>query len=167
MNQEVFVNIPDYPNYSVSNCGEVKNIKTQKMLKPGYTKNYYYVSLINEDGHKNMKLHRLVAKCFIENPNDHEFVDHIDSNVANNSVANLRWVTKQQNNMNSTKRPNTSSTYKGVSFVKNRNKWKAKIQHNYKTINLGDFKEEIEAAKAYDSKAKELFGEFAKLNFPE
>lgn len=50
-------------------------------------------------------------------------------------------------------------------YNKDRKKFVSSIKHNYKTIALGRFDSEIDAAKAYDLKAKELFGEFAYLNF--
>ncbi len=51
--------------------------------------------------------------------------------------------------------------------VKRDRKWQATIQANRRKMSLGAFDDEIEAAVAYDRKAKELFGEFAYLNFPE
>jgi len=93
--------------------------------------------------------------------------DHINGNGLDNRRENLRECTNQQNSFNSRKpRGNTSSKYKGVWRDHIRNKWDAYIKKNYKRIHLGRFKDEIEAAKVYDKKAKELFGEFAKLNFP-
>ena len=59
-----------------------------------------------------------------------------------------------------------SSKYRGVYFNKVSNKYKASIKHKQKKIHIGMFSDEIEAAKAYDSKAKELHGLKATLNFP-
>jgi len=90
-------------------------------------------------------------------------VDHIDHNPLNNCRSNLRVVTNAQNQMNSRKRVGCSSKYKGVS---NRyNKWRVYIKLNGESIYLGSYNDEIEAAKVYDKKAKELFGEYASLNF--
>ena len=58
-----------------------------------------------------------------------------------------------------------TSIYKGVSFNKTANKWTAQIRYNGQRIHLGYFLFESEAVRAYDRKAKELFGVFAKLNF--
>ena len=58
-----------------------------------------------------------------------------------------------------------SSIYYGVSFNKTANKWTAQIRHNGQRIHLGYFTNESEAARAFDQKAIELFGVFAKLNF--
>jgi len=84
----------------------------------------------------------------------------VDGKRRNNTVANLRWATSEQNNSNRKKRENTSSIYKGVSFKKNIGKWAAQI----KRVHLGYFEDEIEAAKVYNQKAVETFGEYAKLN---
>ena len=58
-----------------------------------------------------------------------------------------------------------SSKYKGVSWNKGVKKWLAQIGFNDKVIHLGQFGDEIEAAKVYDKAAKELFGDFAHTNF--
>jgi hypothetical protein len=92
-------------------------------------------------------------------------VDHIDHNTLNNQKSNLRICTHQQNQMN--RIPWGSSEFLGVSFRKERNCYSAKIMLNQKSINIGHFKIEEDAARAYDIKAKELFGEFANLNFKD
>lgn len=91
-------------------------------------------------------------------------VDHRDGDGLNNQRSNLRFATSSQNNMNQQKRENTSSVYKGVTFDKRANKWKAQIGINGKLIYLGLFDAEVDAAKAYNAKAIELFCEFANLN---
>lgn len=92
--------------------------------------------------------------------------DHIDGNGLNNQRSNLRICTQSQNYFN--QRSNGgSSQFKGVSWNKGADSWVAYIKHKGKRFHLGYFDDETEAAIAYDSKAKELFGKFAKLNFPE
>lgn len=92
-----------------------------------------------------------------------EVVDHINHDTLDNRRCNLRVCTNQQNSMNQRPQAGKSSKYKGVSKTI---KYQASISYNGKSIHLGVFDDEIEAAKAYDVKAKELFGEFAYLNFP-
>ena len=58
-----------------------------------------------------------------------------------------------------------TSMYKGVCFVKKTNKWRAYIKHNGQSIHLGYFTDEADAGHAYDRKAYDFFGVFAKLNF--
>jgi len=67
--------------------------------------------------------------------------------------------------MNRRKQQGTS-TYKGVNWHRQHQKWQAQIAKDKKNYHLGYFTSELEAAKAYDAKAKEFFGEFAHLNFP-
>jgi hypothetical protein len=74
-------------------------------------------------------------------------------------------VSYQQNAMNGKKHKNSTSQYKGVSFFKRDQNWHAQIMLNSKQIHIGYFEDEIDAARAYDTKAKELFGTFAKTNF--
>jgi len=89
--------------------------------------------------------------------------DHIDGNGLNNQKSNLRVCTNQQNSFNH-KRGINKSGYKGVGYVDGL--VRARICINGKLIHLGMYKNEIEAAKAYDSAAIYYYGEFAKLNFP-
>jgi len=87
--------------------------------------------------------------------------DHIDHNGLNNQKYNLRTCTKQQNCMN---RVNVGAVkYRGVRI--RYNKYETRITFNGVSYNLGRFNILEDAAKAYDAKAKELFGEFANLNF--
>ena len=90
-------------------------------------------------------------------------VDHIDRNPLNNHRINLRICTKAQNQQNCKGRGGTSK-YKGVCWEKRRKKWRATIKNNGKQVHIGEFCDEKEAAKAYNKKALEFFGEFSRLN---
>lgn len=91
----------------------------------------------------------------------HELVDHIDGNGLNNTRDNLRLATNSQNLFNRGKSVNNKSGYKGVSKIKNREKWIAQIAINGRNMNLGSFDTPELAYAAYCEKAKELYGEFA------
>lgn len=95
-------------------------------------------------------------------------VDHKNGDSLDNRRQNLRVCNQTQNMWNQRKqtRP-TSSKYKGVYYYKRDGVWVANIKANQKLYYLGRYKTEEKAAKAYDTKAVELFGEFACLNFPE
>lgn len=94
--------------------------------------------------------------------------DHRDHNGLNNQRHNLRLATQSQNLMNMSKTTSkTSSRYKGVCWHKKAKKWVASIKLEQRSIYIGLFSTQIVAARAYDKKAKELFGEFANTNFKE
>ena len=121
-------------------------------------KGYLYYSKYENNIQTNIWLHHLLFDC-----PDELFIDHINGNVLDNRAENIRFVTKQQNTIN---RKASSGDYKGVSFDKSRNKYISSIQVKGKTIHIGRFDSEEECAKAYDKKAYELYGEYARLNFP-
>ncbi len=109
-----------------------------------------------------IRMHRVIMNA----PKGME-VDHRDGNGLNNCKGNLRFCTQSQNQQNQQALQGGTSLYKGVSSHTKDKKWRACITLNSKTYYLGNFYNEIKAALAYDEKAKELFGEFAYLNFPE
>ncbi len=92
-------------------------------------------------------------------------VDHLNMNGLDNRRANLRVATKSQQRANQFKQANTQSKYKGV--CRKRKFWQASIKTARVKHNLGVHRTEEAAARAYDVKARELWGEFARLNFPE
>jgi len=110
---------------------------------------------------KTIKMHRLIT-----NAPSHLVVDHIDHNGLNNRRSNLRLCTAAQNTRNAAPSTGATSKYKGVHWYRDAKKWVAEIYLNRKKYHLGYFTDEIEAAKAYDKKAKVLHGQFACLNFP-
>ena len=151
-------------NYQVSNIGRVRNVNTEKILKPrvgGSGKCYFIVALYKDNTRANSYIHRLVAQEFIENSDNKKYVDHIDHNKTDNTILNLRWVSKSQNGMNRTKQANTSSKYKGVCFHKQRKKWNAQIMLDGKRKHIGLFTNEKEAAAKYNEAALDLFGTHA------
>ena len=93
--------------------------------------------------------------------------DHRNHNGLDNQRINLRICNHQQNlyNMNSNK--NTRSVFKGIYWHKQNHKWCAHIKAEGKSIYLGTYDSETEAAKAYDKAAHKYFGEYANLNLPE
>jgi len=82
----------------------------------------------------------------------------------NYEPANCRWATKEVQQMNMVRRKNKTSIYKGVSFNKDKQKWKSCINYNKKQIHIGYFSSEIEAAKSYNEAALKLYGNFVYLN---
>ena len=89
----------DFNNiYYISNCGQVKNTKTDRILKPRIIKGYYTILLRDQNQlQKSFLIHRLVAKYFIPNPENKPTVNHIDRNRTNNNYNNLEWNTRLEN----------------------------------------------------------------------
>jgi hypothetical protein len=97
-----FVEISGFEGrYAINRNGEVKNIKTNHILKP-YTNRIGYFRIgfvIAPYKKKNFYIHRLLAKHFIPNPENKSEVNHIDGNPSNNNLNNLEWCTRSENGL--------------------------------------------------------------------
>ena len=120
-----------------------------------------------------LSMHRLImSRVLGRELSQDEIVDHINGNGLDNRRCNIRLATHAQNAYNSKKDPNMfSSQYKGVCWIKEKQRWCAYIGSWKKKSNprtyLGGYDSEEEAARAYDKEAKARYGEYAHLNFPE
>jgi hypothetical protein len=122
---------------------------------------------IRTTGHSNeTQTDRKMERNIIQVPDDsfpcRLCIDHINGNGLDNRRCNLRVATYAQNIANSP--PRKGRKYKGVYFKGK--SYYASISFNRIVIRIGKFKTEEEAARAYDLKAKEFYGEFAYLNLP-
>lgn len=116
--------INDYPDYYINILGQIKSTYKNKILKPNTDKDgYKLVYLYKNKISKCFKVHRLVAIHFLPNWNNYKEVDHINRIKDDNRLFNLRWCNRSINALNSGKRINTHSKYKGVSFDKRNGKW--------------------------------------------
>lgn len=115
------------------------------------------------------KLHRLVWKWHGRELIKGMVIDHINDNKVDNRIDNLQQITHSENLQKAAfknKTSRSSSKFRGVSWFKRDSCWRARAHFNGKYIYIGYFKCEIEAAKAYDAKVKELGG-LHPLNFPD
>lgn len=128
-------------------------------IKSGNTFYAYRNQKIN-DRYEQIKMHRLILGI----TDSIVLADHRDLNGLNNQKYNLRIATKAQNNANRRAAKNGVSKYLGVNWLPDRKKWKAEIRKDGKNKHLGRFKNEIDAAMAYNKAAMEVHGEFAHLN---
>ena len=95
MNEEVWKTIPDFPNYEISNFGQIYNIKKDKMMRTSRTSfGHVKITLTSEwDGQRYTRsVAQMVAEAFVEPPNllsDHVVV--LDGNFSNLTAENLVW----------------------------------------------------------------------------
>lgn len=86
-----------YKGYTVFEDGRVIGLKGF-FLKPGLSSNGYYTVVICHDGkHTSVPIHRLIAECFIPNPEGKPHINHINSIRTDNSIDNLEWCTPKEN----------------------------------------------------------------------
>ena len=142
---------------SVKACNAI--IDTEDYQKVCGTKWHFSEGYVKDNNHK--RLHRIVMG--LSNDNLLE-IDHINHDGLDNRKTNLRICSHTQNVRNRKKPCTNTSGFKGVTFKKNTGKWTARIGINGTRKYLGYFPNALDAAKAYDKKAVEIFGEFAATN---
>lgn len=97
-NSPRWVSIVGYPNYEVSDRGDVKNVRTNKTLGRRLDRDgYRNVQLYKNGRGLNHKVHRLVAEAFIESIDGRDQVNHLNGNKEDNRVENLEWCTRSEN----------------------------------------------------------------------
>ena len=160
-NSEQWAAIDGYKNYQVSWWGRVRNTRTGRILKPGTsTPGYPMVNLCKKGSKpKTHFIHQLVAHEWVNNPDGKACVDHIDRSRVNNHHENLRWASHSENSRNMNKHIDGSSVYKGVSWDKKANKWRAQINILGRVLNLGGFEHQRDAAEVNNAAALEHFKE--------
>lgn len=128
--------------------------------KWGYTKGYA-ARTSYENGHKaTIYMHRQLMDTPIG-----MVTDHINGDRLDNRRKNLRICSNEQNLLNRGADKGSSSRFKGVYFRRNKQKhWHAQIRANKKSMHLGSFSTELEAARAYNEAAVRLHGEYAHIN---
>lgn len=160
------MDIIGFPNYLIYEDGRVwSKWGAGRFIKPSINnEGYYFVNIrnANREG-KNKLIHRLVAEYYIVNPENKSFVDHIDNCRRNYAVTNLRWCSRSENNSNTVKIKKNNTGIKGVYLTKDF-KYTSTIMCNGIRYALGTFLNKKDAHIAYETKAKELFGDFYKPN---
>lgn len=99
MNTERWVTCPEISKFEISDHGNIRCKATKESRKPTLHKTgYYYLAVTTCGVKQSYKVHRLVAKAFVENPHGKDCVNHKDAVKTNNHYTNLEWCTKAENN---------------------------------------------------------------------
>lgn len=110
--------VEEFPKYEVSNCGNIRSLDYNhtgkpKLLKPGKSSCGYLVVVLWKERKKTCcLLHRLIAKAFLNNPNNLKYINHKDENKENNCVENLEWCTHEYNCLYGTKQQRCATALK-------------------------------------------------------
>jgi hypothetical protein len=99
---EVWKTIQEFENYEVSTFGNVRNVKTLRILSKTVNRDGYLYCCLNKDKKKyTFRIHRLVASAFLLNNFNKPTVNHIDGIKKNNFLSNLEWATRKEQSIHS------------------------------------------------------------------
>lgn len=137
MHTEVWRPVVGYEGlYEVSSLGRVatlnyKNTKTRRLLSIAINTNWYqYINIYKNKIRTNIRVHRLVASAFLDNPNSKICVNHINGIKIDNSIGNLEWATYSDNISHAYKTWLNKQTEKNLMKNNNPAKWKFGSHHN-------------------------------------
>jgi len=145
--------LKSYLTYDPDTGHFVRN-RDKKILGTKHSTGYIVIRL-NKPINKLYKAHRL-AWLYIYGYFPKNVIDHINRDGFDNKLSNLREITQKQNSENRLLNKNNTSGFKGVSWSKNNNKWRARIWNNKKEIFLGFFDEKIDAVNSYIEAARKF-----------
>ena len=94
---EKWKHIEENNNYEISNYGNFRNNKNRILKTNINARGYTYCNISTKNVITKIKIHRLVAKNFVDNPLNKDTVNHIDGNKLNNHYSNLEWLTRKEN----------------------------------------------------------------------
>lgn len=123
-------------DYSVSTEGEVRKDTTNYILSQSSQQDYKFVTLLIKGKQKRMRVHRMVALTFLDNPENKPYVNHINGNRSDNNITNLEWVTPSENTQHTVE----------TGLMSNGRK-KAVIQYNLNGDKMATFESASEAAR--------------------
>lgn len=148
--------IPDFPLYEVCVDGRIRNKRNGLLRVPdANSRGYLRIRVQKANKYYRLMLHRCVARAFIPNPLNKKCVDHIDNNILNNHLENLRWTTHSENSLNTKLRENKKhSIYKNV--VKRNNHFLWRVIVNGVRHQSASFPTEEEAHTDFVAKAPSL-----------
>ena len=156
-----------YPSYWVSTLGTVKRIYkngNELIIKPVNNKGYDKIDLTRKPKRVQGLIHRMVADCFIENPGNKPYVDHINENETDNRVEILRWATNSENQQNiSSNRSNNTTGYKGIAARTHNGQfvgWRVRLGLNNERIELGTYHDIDDVIKVRNDAVTIYFGDF-------
>ena len=132
-------------DYSVSTEGEVRKDTTNYILSQSSQQDYKFVTLLINGQQKRMRVHRMVAMTFIENPDNKPYVNHINGIRYDNNVENLEWVTQSENIQHAVR----------TGLMQNGRK-KAVIQYNLNGDRMATFESASEAARQTGSSQSKI-----------
>lgn len=152
--------VPGFEKYEVNENGDIRNKKTGTIRKLDCNASgYHRLRIQTKDGYKRIMAHKAVALAFIPNPQNKTIVDHIDNDIKNNKISNLRWATVSENALNTKLRKNT----KFKNIVRSGKNFYWRIMVNFQTHrSKGTFKSPEEAFEDFKLNVRSL-SEFASI----